>query len=346
MQLRAWLARPAVRWGAGAAAVGTAAGLAYALRGTLAPFLLAAGLAYLLAPLVEWAVRHGLGRAWAVLLVYALVGVVLAALVAFAVPVFVNEVQNLADRLPQYTRQVQAGVRHVQKDYARAALPPTVRDAVDAAVERAEASLQARLRAFLAGLVGLVRDLALLAIAPVLAFYMLVDLPRLKRASVRWLPPEARHSLVRYFAELDAMLSGYVRGQLMLAFIVGALATLALAVLGVPYALLLGAFAGLGELIPYFGPVAGAVPSVAVALTVSSRLALSVIVAFVIIQQLESAVVGPFVMRTTLGLHPLLVIFSLLAGGQLAGLAGVILSVPFMGFLVVTGRFLYRILVR
>lgn len=335
-----------MRWGAGAAAVGAVVGLAYLLRGALAPFALAAALAYLLAPLVEWAARHGLSRPWAVLLVYALVGVVLAALVAFAVPVFVTEVQNLADRLPQYTRQVQSAIEHAQRDYARAALPPTVRDAIDAAIERAQASLHARLRAWLSGLVGLARDVLVLAVAPVLAFYMLVDLPRLKQASVRWLPPEARQSLMRYFGELDAMLSGYVRGQLTLAFIVGALATLALFVLGVPYALLLGALAGLGELIPYFGPVAGAVPSVAVALTESSRLALSVVIAFVIIQQLESAVVGPFVMRTTLGLHPLVVIFSLLAGGQLAGLGGVILAVPFVGFLVVTARFVYRLLVR
>lgn len=340
------MAHPAIRWAVGVAAASALLGLLWFLRAAVFPFLAALGLAFLLSPLVDWGVRRGLARPWAVLLVYATLGVALAALVAFGVPIVVQEAQALADRLPVYSRMVEDAGRAWQRHYAAWRLPRPLRHAIDAGLVRLEGSLAATLRSWVTG-IGRVFQLAIvIVLAPVLAFYILSDLPRIQAAGLRWLPPRQRQSLIRYFMELDAMLSGYVRGQLLLALAVAGLSSAALFGLGVPYPLLLGLFAGLGELIPYFGPIAGAVPAVGVALLQSPGLAAAVVVAFFLIQQVESAVVGPFIMRSSLGLHPLVVIFALLAGAELGGLAGVMLALPVTGFAIVTIRFLYRLLLR
>lgn len=343
---RDWLAPPGRRWAAGLLGAAAILGALWLLRAAVSPFLVALALAFLLSPLVEWGVRRGLARPWAVLLVYAASGVAFAALVAFAVPILAQEAQALADRLPAYARLVDDATRDWQRHYAALRLPRPLRHALDGGIARLEGALAATLRSWVAGIGHLFHVALFLVLAPVLAFYILSDLPRIQTAGLRWLPPAERQSLLRYFTELDAMLSGYVRGQLLLALAIAGLSSAALFALGLPYALLLGLFAGMGELIPYFGPIAGAVPAVGVALLQSPGLAAAVVVAFLLIQQVESAVVGPFIMRSSLGLHPLVVIFALLAGAELGGLAGIVLALPATGFVIVTVRFFYRLLLR
>ncbi|MBX6350393.1 MAG: AI-2E family transporter [Clostridia bacterium] len=346
MQAPAGFPRRALGLMGASAAVLAALALVWALRGVLAPFLVAGAFAFLFAPAVAWCEAKGLARAWAVLLVYACVALAVAALVAFAAPVAEMEARELALRLPGYARLLAASARHLSGHWNALGLPAPIREAFEGGAERLLARWTGAIRGFGEGLGGLFEWLLTLALAPVLAYYILCDWPHIREAALRWLPPDRRQSLLRYFAELDAALSGYVRGQLILALAVAGLATTALFLLGVPYALLLGAFAGAGELVPYLGPVVGAVPAVAVALLRSPELALFTALAFVVIQEVESAVLGPFVLRSTVGLHPLAVIFALLAGAELAGPAGLVLALPATAWAVVTARFLVRELVR
>lgn len=316
------------------------------LRGVLTPFLLAALLGYLVAPMVERLHRHtGLPRTVCILAAYAALGAALAAFVAFVLPDLIGELQRLGAVLPAVTASAQNAVARLRAGYGRLPLPADLRTAIDGALMGIDLGIMAAVRQTLGGAVGLV-GLALSAVlAPVMAYYLLADLPRIKLELARLLPPGARQPVFACLADLDAVLAGWVRGQLLIAAAVGALATTALLILGVRFAFTLGLVAGLGELVPYFGPVLGALPAVAVAAAAGgSRLAVETALAFLLIQQLESVLLAPRIVGGSVGLHPLAVITALLVGEHLGGLVGVILSVPVTACLRVLGRHVVRAL--
>jgi predicted PurR-regulated permease PerM len=169
----------------------------------------------------------------------------------------------------------------------------------------------------------------------VIAIYMLLDMPRLEASIDRRFPPHGGPPLT---LRIERALAGYVRGQLILSTVIGTSAGVGIWVLGetglVPgaerYALLFGVWTGVIEVIPYIGPWLSAVPPAIYALVVDPISFLWVAALFVFIYQIEGHVVVPNVMASALRLHPLLVIFGLLAGGELYGIAGVLLALPTM----------------
>jgi predicted PurR-regulated permease PerM len=179
----------------------------------------------------------------------------------------------------------------------------------------------------------LVFDLVLIV---VLSIYMLLGMPRLARAIDKRFPhrPGSDPLLVR----MSKAVVSYVRGQVLVSLIIGTSVGVGMWVLGITglvpgadhYALLFGAWAAITELIPYQGPILGAVPPVLYALVVHPVSAIWVIVLFLFIHQIEGHVVVPQVMGSALRLHPLLVIFGLLAGGAIYGFPGVLVALPFL----------------
>jgi predicted PurR-regulated permease PerM len=170
----------------------------------------------------------------------------------------------------------------------------------------------------------------------VISIYMLLDMPRLSRAVDRRFPPHP--GSLPLVARMERAIAGYVKGQALLSLIIGTSAGLGLWLLGIlgwvpgadKYALLFGCWVGLTELIPYLGPWLGAVPPFVYALVVHPISALWVAALFLFIHQIEGHVVVPNVMGTALRLHPLLVIFGLLAGGEIYGLPGVFVALPLL----------------
>jgi predicted PurR-regulated permease PerM len=131
---------------------------------------------------------------------------------------------------------------------------------------------------------------------------------------------------------ISAKMGNYLRGQLLLMLSIGVVIGIALAILGVPYPLLLGIWAGLMELFPYVGPVLGAVPGVFLAFTTLGMVkGLIALVIYLIVQQLENQFLAPKIMGKALGLSPVVIIFALLIGGKLFGLVGLLIAVPVAG---------------
>jgi predicted PurR-regulated permease PerM len=170
----------------------------------------------------------------------------------------------------------------------------------------------------------------------VISIYMLLDMHRFASAVDRRFPP--RPGSQPLLPRIEAALAGYVKGQALLSFIIGTSAGLGMWVLGVTglvpgadrYALLFGTWVALMELIPYLGPWLGAVPPFIYALVVHPISAVWVALLFLFIHQIEGHVVVPNVMGSALRLHPLLVIFGLLAGGEIYGLPGVFVALPLL----------------
>jgi predicted PurR-regulated permease PerM len=170
-----------------------------------------------------------------------------------------------------------------------------------------------------------------IVLAFVMGFYWLTSHADIQRLLLRIAPLEHRPDVELIWNDVEQTLGAYVRGQGILMAIIGIISFLGLWALGVPYALALGAIAGLTEVIPVLGPILGAIPAIMVAFTVSPPLALIVAIYYLVVQQLEGNVLVPKVMQDNVGLNPLLVILTLTAGATLYGIVGAIVAIPLAG---------------
>ena len=175
---------------------------------------------------------------------------------------------------------------------------------------------------------GLFSGLFIYLLTPILAYYLLRD-KAIICEKINGIFPCAYKQRIAYLCrEIDRVLTKFIRGHLLLALIVGILMAIGLSIINVKFAILLGIFAGVLDLVPYFGPILGAIPAVAIALLDSKSKAIYVIIITVLIQQLESNYLSPKILGESVGLHPLAIIFVVLAGGHLFGFLGLVLAVP------------------
>ena len=311
------------------------------IRAVLVPFFLALVLTYLLAPLVDWLEQQGFRRGWAILLIYLMLGVLVAAIIFWLIPDLLQELYRLAETLPDYTRQIQNWFAVLQTNYSRLRLPEALRAAIDHSIAELERQLLLQIEGTITSILGLFNGLFSLILAPVLAFYLLKDLKSIKKRTARLLPAQRRGRWYMLMIQMDRVLSGFIRGQLLLSLFVGVTTWMAMELIGMRFSIMLGIIAAITEVIPYFGPVIGALPAIGLAALVSPYMVIKVIIAYLLIHELDSSVVGPRVLGQTVGLHPLAVVFALLAGGEIYGLIGVILAVPVAACLKVLALFAY-----
>ncbi|MEW6698057.1 MAG: AI-2E family transporter [Bacillota bacterium] len=300
----------------------------YLVRELFLPFILAVVLVYLLNPLVNRMEKRGTQRVAAILILYLGVIIVVTGLLMYGVPRMVNQLETLVESIPVYTDRVEGIVRNIHQRFADSAVPPGVRQIVDERIRWAEARSLEVVRHVMDLLMALLANLLNFALAPVLAFYILRDLELLKKWGMAQVPEEWSKDVLTLAKEIDHVFASFIRGHLTVVFIVGGLTSLAFIIIGLEFAAMLGIIAGLAELIPYFGPLIGAVPAVALALLQSKWLAFKVIIAVFVIQQLEGTVISPKILGSSVGLHPLAIIIALLAGGHLFGIVGMLLAVP------------------
>ncbi|HEX8691450.1 MAG TPA: AI-2E family transporter [Longimicrobium sp.] len=317
----------------------------------LAPFVLALVLAYIQHPLVDRLTGRRIGRLRVsrplAVAILALPGIGVLALVVFvAAPALGGEVADFILRVPDYVRGFTATVERWERQLATRDLPLVDKEAVIARLnslrpEMVTAWLEERqaaiARAAWQGVLGLGRGLGTILsilsyvfLTPILTFYLLRDWPDFEERLTALVPGPHRDRVVGFAREYDRLLSGYLRGQLIEATIVGVLTWLFLAVAGFPYALLLGFIAGAFNLIPYMGLVASAIPGVVIALFSGSpvRHLLTLLVVFAVVQVLDGAVLGPKIVGESVGLHPVWVILALAVCGFFFGFVGLLIAVP------------------
>ena len=167
-------------------------------------------------------------------------------------------------------------------------------------------------------------------IGPIIAFYLLVDLPHIRRVFRSLVPERARGDSMVLARRLSTAIGGYFRGQLAVAFVVGVMASIGMLMIDLPFWLIVGMIAGLFNMIPLIGPWVGAVPGIVIAFTTGGGIgkAIAVAVVMAIVQQIDNHFISPIVMQRAVKLHPAVVMLALLAGGTLAGFFGLLLAVP------------------
>lgn len=190
---------------------------------------------------------------------------------------------------------------------------------------------------------GVLEAILVFFLAPVIAFYLLIDLPRVRENVVSLVPPANRNEVLYVSQELAGAVGGFLRGQLFVALIVGTLTSFGFWLIGLDFWLIIGMIAGLLNIVPFVGPWVGGTLGVMVGLVTGSlTTALWAAVVAVAVQQIDNNFISPTVMRATVRLHPAVVILALILGGALGGLWGVLLAVPATAALKIVAGHLWR----
>ena len=289
-------------------------------------FSLAAALTFAIAPLVG-RLEDLMPRTLAVALIFV---ALIAALALFAFLIarpLTTEGQALADHIKEYSDAVQGKRPLVIGDQP---LPSGIQQQIRAIVESQGPDLAARSAGLVVAFLAVVVDVAIVL---VVTFYLLLDARRFKLILLRTLEPPNRPGVRKVISEIARVFGAYLRSQLIVALSLGLLVTVALSILGLPYAVLLGAFAGVVELIPMLGPFIGAGPALLVASTQPFPTVVWTAIAFIVIQQIESNFLVPRLTGNAVGLHPLAAMLALLAGFEAGGVIGALFAVPIVGLI-------------
>jgi len=320
--------------------------LLYFLRPILAPFFVGLVIVYLLEPWVSFLQGYRCPRTLAIVIIYIFLAGIGVLVVFFLFPSLFAELNHLMDFIPQYTADVSRWLGQWQQRYDQSRLPLALRQVIDDALANLQTEVLRNIREIIQGMLGLFSAVFSLILGPILAFYILRDLEDFRRRGREFCLQHLDPEILGFLQDVDRVTRGFIRGQVVVAAIVGIMVATVLQALGIKFALLIGIIAGVTDIIPYFGPIIGAAPAVALAGTRSGLFALEVALIFVLIHQVESAIIGPKIVGEGVGLHPVAVIFSLLVGGHFWGLWGMLISVPVAGILRVVVKRSYAIMVK
>lgn len=308
--------------------------LLYLLGPVLTPFLIGAGLAYLCDPWADRLEAKGISRTSATVLVFSVMIAVLVVIVVVLVPLLQQQILVVVAKLPQYIDWLQnQALPWVQQKLSLPGLALDLESLKKALVEHWQ-----QVGGVAAGLLGSVTSsgmaviawLANLVLIPLVMFYLLRDWD-VMIARIGDLIPRRHAPLVKRLArECDVVLSGFLRGQLSVMLALGTVYTVGLYLVGLDLALLIGVFAGLVSFVPYLGFILG-VTFATIAVLMQFHDVFHLMLVFLVFgvgQALESFVFTPWLVGDRIGLHPVTVIFAVMAGGQLFGFVGVLLALP------------------
>jgi len=315
------------------AAVAAAAALLWLLGPILMPFAVSAGLAYLGDPLVDRLQRHRLSRTVAVTIVFiALTALILPAL-AVLVPVLLDQVRTFVRHIPDYLAWIQntglpaLGIRLPPE---LALDPENLKEVLSENLPQAGGLAKDLLGVITRSGGALLVFLASLMLIPVVTFYLMRDWDRLVAWIDGTLPARHRDTVRTLARESDVVLAGFLRGQLLVMLSLSVIYSVGLSLVGLNLALLIGIGAGLVSFVPYLGFISGLLAAgIAVLAQTQELLPLAwVLAVFMVGQVVESMILTPWLVGDRIGLHPVAVIFAVMAGGQLFGFVGVLLGLP------------------
>lgn len=320
----------------------TAAALLYAVRAVLLPFVLAGIVAYLLSGPVHYLERHGTRRVRAVQIVYLAFIAVLLVLGTWAIPAIGRESARLLEQLPRLGHGLDALLADYDRLLRGGAVPASYQHAGDAILSAVESRLIGGLRGLAQALLAATPIVFALGVAPWIGYYIVRDAPGLRRTLMGLVPTNWQDGAAEWLGEVDRVLSGYLRGQAIVALVVALLAFTVMTVFGLGYGAMVALVAGATDMVPFVGPFLGALPAIVIASGRSLETAAWVGFAFFLIHETEGNLLAPLLLGEQIGLHPVLLLLAILVGAELGGITGVLLAAPMAGIAVATGRIIGR----
>ena len=298
---------------------------------------LAFALAYVLNPAVVFLERKGVGRIPSILIVFFAALVICAGIAVFFVISLGSEFSSMQINLPAYANHLYEIVPASVKSYLKIETPDKLALRLDEIIVQARSvapdivkPVLSFLREAFSSTIAFILAFLGYFIIPVYLFYLLADLPQLKGFVQSFIPERHRSIYNEKLGEIDAVLSGFIRGQLSVCAILAVLYSIGLYFIGIDLAIAIGTLAGITFIIPYVGTIIGICLSVVMALLKFHDMLHPLLCLgwFCLVQTLEGTVITPKVVGDTVGLHPLVAIIALLIGGQMFGIMGMLLAVP------------------
>jgi predicted PurR-regulated permease PerM len=308
----------------------------YPIRVIFPPLLVAVVIVYMLDPLVSMLERRWrMRRVWGALLVYVVFLLVVGGVIAYLIQVVGHQATEFAAGVPNLLKRAQEGAGNLG---SRLGLHVSTKDLASAFESGgAASSFLGRLTSFTS---GVVRVALTLVLGPLIAFYLLTDLPKVRRGAVALVPMARRDEILGVGRRVNATVGSFFRGQLLVAVLIGMASALGFWIIGLPYFALLGALTGFLALVPLIGTLLAAVPALLVAFAAPDvtpyglpirggwPLAVAAVVVLILVQQLDQRVLSRRLHTEAVRLHPVTVLLSLLIGGTLLGIWGMVLAVP------------------
>jgi predicted PurR-regulated permease PerM len=317
------------------------------LSDILLPFVAGLAIAYLLTPVTDRLERLGVNRLAAALLIITIVVLALVYLILLVAPIVGAQLSSFIESVPGYVTTVQALLGDPSRPWLQKLLGAgfSADKSIGDLMTQGVGWLTAFLKSLWSGGRALVSVFSLVVVTPVVAFYLIYDWHRMISTVDGWIPLQHRDTVRELAREIDAAISGFFRGQTAVCLILGSFYAVALTFTGLNFGLLIGLISGLITFVPYVGSMTGLVLSLGVAVAQfwpAYGSILMVLGVFLIGQFLEGNVLSPKLVGESVGLHPVWVIFALLAFGYLFGFVGLLVAVPLAATIGVLTRFALR----
>ncbi len=324
------------------------------MKTVVLPVVLALILYYLLRPVLRLLERFKVPHIWGILIIF-LGGIGLLTLLSVLVfPFLRDQFQNLIEEFPDYFMRLLNNLDQFLRNsifgnYYRdssfnieeliATLPTSIADTLQATVT----GIITRVTSWISTITGVILSIV---IVPFILFYLLKDGDKLPGYFLKLLPPRFREDTKEVLREADKQLGAYIQGQLIVAFCIGVMVYIGFLIIGMDYALLLGALAMVTSVVPYIGPAIAITPAAIIALVTSPFMLVKLAIVWTVVQLVEGNLISPQVMGKTMYIHPVTIIFVLLTAGSLFGIVGVILGIPMYALLRVIISHLYKLFKR
>ena len=318
-------------------------GVLWVLSGVLTPFVLALAIAYFLNPVVSWICKFGAPRSLGALIVlFTFIAIVTTATLLLA-PLVQAQIVELISSLPTYVEKLQSE------------LWPRIKDVLEHVPAVDMAKLQDNfsqhtndvmkffgrvLSQVVSGSMAIFDILALLLLTPVVAFYLMRDWPKMLAKVDSYLPVRHAPTIRRELQNIDQMIAGFIRGQALVSLALATFYSIGLSLAGLKYGMVIGLCSGILNFIPIVGTLIGIITSLTMAFIQFDTLGQIAMIAvvFAAAQVLDGYFLTPKLVGDRVGLHPVWIIFAVLAGGKLLGLLGVVIAVPFAGTIAILIR--------
>ena len=315
----------------------------YLIRGLLAPFIIAFVITFFLSPVVDYLEGEGINRTLAVFLLILLTLIILFILWRLTWPTIQTEIGNFQKNAPHYAQKIQDGLNQAIKllEKKTGFVPEGV---LQSAMQKRMDHLTSGMGdiSFVMKTVGHLLFTSLLI--PVIVFFFLKDGRRMKKVLITYVPNKYFETFLTLFHEIGRQISAFIRGQFTDAFFVGLLAIIGLYWFGVEYAILIGAVAGIANIVPYVGPLLGLTFGGLLTLmaTGSTVEVVKVVGVLALVKALDDMAISPLIVSRSVNVHPLMVIILISFGGAVHGIWGMLLVVPLYCSMRVSFRILYK----
>jgi predicted PurR-regulated permease PerM len=314
------------------------------LRSILPPFLVGMAVAYFFDPVADRLERWGLSRLWATILITLIFFLLAPIVVALLAPIIGDQVSSFAQRVPGYVQSLAHAADPLWNAMKKSLSPKDIEEIRSAATDYAGTVAGwagSVARSLVGSSLAVANALSLIFITPFVTFYLLRDWDRVTAAVDSWLPPRHAETIRAQLREINRILAGFVRGQALVCLTLALIYGIGLTVVGLDLGLLVGIGAGFLSFIPYVGSITGFIVSIALAFGQAQgwMLPAEVAVVYVIGNQIEANFLAPRLVGSKIGLHPVWVIFALLAGSALFGFVGLMLALPVAAVAGVLARF-------